>query len=173
MDVIFTGAYIRQEKHQLLEIHERENNLMTASPLLNFPQETLDPIDDQGNFHGSDHIVSFKEASRSGQKERPGFFSSLFGCGKKQQVQERIYEPFVPNSRVNLLPMSVCPGHVIKHYLGIVDVYLIRLMRMVGIQESQGAQIIEDFIKEAKEILKSKVEALGGNFLVGLKIDIN
>lgn len=37
MDVIFTGAYIKQEKHQLLEIHERENNLMTASPLLNFP----------------------------------------------------------------------------------------------------------------------------------------
>jgi len=117
--------------------------------------------------------MSFNDAKKSGQKERPGFFSSLFGCGKKQQVQEQIYEPYVPNTRVHLLPMSVCPGHAIKHYLGIVDVYLIRLTRLVGVQESSGAQLIEEFIKEAKEILKSKVEALGGNFLVGLNIDIN
>jgi len=48
-------------------------------------------------------------------------------------VQEQIYEPFVPNNRVQLLPMNSCPGHVIKSYLGIVDVFVTRLTRIVGI----------------------------------------
>lgn len=53
--------------------------------------------------------------------------------------------------------MSVCPGHSITNYLGIVDVYFTRVIRLVGVEEDQVAKLIEDLIQEAKEITKSKV----------------
>jgi hypothetical protein len=62
LDVVFTGAYLKQKTHQLLELHENENALIAASPILNFPKEILDPLDEKGNLHGSDHVVNFSDS---------------------------------------------------------------------------------------------------------------
>ncbi len=50
---------------------------------------------------------------------------------------------------------------------------MIRVIRLVGVGDEEVPKLIEEFITEAKEITKAKVQSLGGNFLLGLKIDIN
>lgn len=68
--------------------------------------------------------------------------------------------------------MSIYPRKVIKKYLGIVDVHLIRYIKVLR-KEDDVAAIVETVLHELDEIAKSRVEALGGNCLLGYKIDVN
>jgi hypothetical protein len=68
--------------------------------------------------------------------------------------------------------MSVYPGMSIKKYLGIVDVHVIRQIRIVGI-DTEVPQLIEQVLEEVYEIVKARVIALGGNCLLGFKVDVN
>lgn len=68
--------------------------------------------------------------------------------------------------------MSVYPKKVIKKYLGLIDVHIVRHIYKLK-QDDQVQKIIEQVLEEVNEIVKSRVEALGGNCLLGYKIDIN
>ena len=74
------------------------------------------------------------------QKKRVGVLASFFKCGAKTETQRRangqdFYKPYEPNLRIRLLPMGVCPGMTIKRYLGIVDVHVIRILRIVRVED--------------------------------------
>ena len=69
--------------------------------------------------------------------------------------------------------MSIYPKKIIKKYLGIVDVHLIRQIRITIREEDQVPALIEGVLDEVNETVKAKVEALGGNCLLGYKIDVN
>ena len=71
-----------------------------------------------------------------------------------------------------VFPMSLCPGMLVKKYVGFVDVHMIRILKIFRV-EDQVPQMIEKLIDELLEIAKAKVEALGGNCLLGLKVDVN
>jgi hypothetical protein len=43
---------------------------------------------------------------------------------------------------IKLLPMTICPGMQIKKYLGIVDVHLIRVIKILR-EEDEVPQMIE------------------------------
>lgn len=60
----------------------------------------------------------------------------------------------------------------IKKYLGIADVHLTRILKLVR-AEDEFQQMLQHFIEEANEITKARVESLGGNCLLNLKLDIN
>lgn len=66
--------------------------------------------------------------------------------------------------------MSVVPGQEIKRFLGIVDVHLIKQLRVV---DDEVPSAIDTFVEEAIEITKARVASAGGNFLIGMRIDIN
>jgi uncharacterized protein YbjQ (UPF0145 family) len=68
--------------------------------------------------------------------------------------------------------MSLYPRKSIKKYLGIVDVHLIRQIKSIG-QEDDVSVLIENVIEEVDEIARSRVEALGGNCLLGYRVDLN
>jgi uncharacterized protein YbjQ (UPF0145 family) len=68
--------------------------------------------------------------------------------------------------------MAVAPGMKIKKYLGIVDVNLIRVARLLK-KEEDVSLIIEQIIEEANELAKARVETLGGNCLLSMRMDIN
>jgi hypothetical protein len=68
--------------------------------------------------------------------------------------------------------MSVAPGMKIKKYLGVVDVHVIRVVRFLG-QNDQVPLIIEQIIEETNEIVKARVESLGGNCVLSMRTDIN
>jgi hypothetical protein len=101
-----------------------------------------------------------------------GLFSSIFRCGQKEEVVQHIYQSYVQNTKVHLIPMGVCPGLTIKKYLGICDVHLSKQMRLI-ITNEEVKHVIEVFIEEANEVTKAKVQSLGGNFMLSYKIDIN
>ena len=67
--------------------------------------------------------------------------------------------------------MSVCPGSVVKRYLGIVDIHIIKVFKAIR-SEEEVPQMIEQAIVEINEMAKAKVEAIGGNCLLSLKMDI-
>lgn len=60
----------------------------------------------------------------------------------------------------------------IKKYLGIVEVHLSKSMRLTRGDE-EVSHIIEQFLEEANEIARARVASLGGNFMLGYKMDIN
>jgi hypothetical protein len=66
--------------------------------------------------------------------------------------------------------MSAPPGIKIEKYLGLVDVHLIRIIKVV---EDEVPKLIEQVIKEVSETAKARVETLGGDCLLNTKIDIN
>ena len=68
--------------------------------------------------------------------------------------------------------MTVYPKKLIKKYLGLVDVHVIREIPRLREQDSVPL-IIEKVLDEVQEIAKSRAEALGGNCLLGFKIDID
>lgn len=96
----------------------------------------------------------------------------MFQFGKKEQVVQEKYIPYVPIMNVQLLPMNSCPTFEIKKCFGLLDVHLIKQSRLMKGDE-HVSQEIEIFIEEANEISKAKVAALGGNYLLGYKIDLN
>ena len=63
------------------------------------------------------------------------------------------------------------PGKVIIKNLGFVEVHHIRVLKII--KPDEVAHMIEEVIEEVNEIAKARVEALGGNCLLGLKMDIN
>lgn len=70
------------------------------------------------------------------------------------------------------MPMAVYPRKIIKKYLGLVDVNIIR--ENPGHQENETTpNVIELVIAELQEIAKARAEALGGNCILGFKVDIN
>ena len=53
--------------------------------------------------------------------------------------------------------MGIVPGMTIKKYLGIVDVHLIRSVRVVNMDEEHISQMIDLAIEEVFEIAKARV----------------
>jgi len=60
---------------------------------------------------------------------------------------------------------------VTQEYYGLVDVHVVRHFWLNSNEEIQHA--VADLIDDVNEIVKSRVIALGGNCLIGYKIDIN
>ena len=69
--------------------------------------------------------------------------------------------------------MSIAPGMKIRKYLGIVDVHLIRNIRIVNQDEDHISLMIDQVIDEVCEIAKARVESMGGNYLLSMRMDIN
>jgi uncharacterized protein YbjQ (UPF0145 family) len=69
--------------------------------------------------------------------------------------------------------MGIAPGMTIKKYLGIVDVHLIRSIRVVKMDEEHASKMIDLVIDEVFEIAKARVQSLGGNCLLSMRMDIN
>ena len=147
---------------------------------INLPDKIKEAMDEQGNRPGDDAKITidlslgigFQKVTKSAPKKRGGFFSTLFRCGQKDEVNQEVLNKFELNTRIKLLPMSVAPGMKIKKYLGIVDVHVIRVVRFLG-QTDQVPLIIEQIIEETNEIAKARVESLGGNCLLSMRTDIN
>ena len=116
--------------------------------------------------------IGFQKVQKSTPKKRGGFFSNFFRCGQKDEVNKQTESKFEINTRIKLLPMSVAPGMKIKKYLGIVDVHTIRMAKIMG-QPDQVPALIEQIIEETNEIVKARVESLGGNCLLSMRTDIN
>jgi hypothetical protein len=66
--------------------------------------------------------------------------------------------------------MSAPPGVKIEKYLGLVDVHLIRIVKVV---DDEVSKLIEEVIKEVSETAKARVETLGGDCMLNTRIDVN
>ena len=69
--------------------------------------------------------------------------------------------------------MGIAPGMTINKYLGIVYVHLIRNFRVINMDEEIASKMIDLFIEEVFEITKARVESLGGNCLLSMRMDVN
>jgi len=67
--------------------------------------------------------------------------------------------------------MSFFPAMFAIEYLGLVDVHLIR--RIYFDTPNQMRDQVEELVEDLNEIAKSRVEAIGGNCLVGYKVLFN
>ena len=97
----------------------------------------------------------------------------LFKCGTTKH--KKIVEPIniiQKKTHIKLLPMSIYPRMIIKKYLGIVDVHVIRIVKILRLDD-EIPKIIERVLDDVNEIVRARVDALGGNCLLGYKIDVN
>ena len=110
------------------------------------------------------------------KKKKKNFMQQIFSkiSGKHTQTENtytRIRSKNQQRDHIRLLPMSIYPNLVTLEYFGLVDVHLIRRIWLDFDSEIQEA--ISDLIMDLNEIVKTRVEALGGNCLIGYRIDIN
>lgn len=81
------------------------------------------------------------------------------------------------------MPMTVFPGMSIRENFGLVDVQLIRRIYFTDeefkigkkndLHESDIELAIEGIISDLNEIMRTRVRSLGGNCLIGYKVEIN
>ena len=81
--------------------------------------------------------------------------------------------------------MSVCPNTTTLEYYGLVDVHLIRRIYMHDsdyqnmlekVPGDGGGEIqasVDQLIADLNTIVKTRVQALGGNCIIGYKVDID
>ena len=139
----------------MLDLVRHEKELLNIRSDIQLPKEIVESLDELGHWIGDDYRIAidltlgdnqFKIENTKERKGR-GFFSFL-RCGsnkRKKDVMSEELQKTVITSRphIKLLPMSLYPKKVIKKYLGIVDVHVIRLIKLLNSEEAQ-MQVIEE-----------------------------
>ena len=115
--------------------------------------------------------INIDKANQEKKRNKRGCLA-VFKSKKTKPNYKTSKEFLNRRKHIKLLPLSVYPKKQINKYLGIIDIHLIRKVYKIQTEEKVD-QIIEGVIGEICEMVTSRVEALGGNCLLGYKIDIN
>lgn len=162
----------------MLDLNKAEKERLQIRTDINLPSNIKEALDEMGARPLQDTKIqidfTFNKKDKVEKKKKKKSWLSFFrkSPSKTSIIKNDNIDIEDTRPHIKLIPMSVYPKKIIKKYLGLIDVHIVRHVYKLR-QDDSIPKIIERILEDVNEIVKSRVEALGGNCLLGYKIDIN